>query len=368
MNLSQLSKELTGKTGRMVPIKSHMNAENPYVRMGIDLQDGYYRAASQKARRFWADGDKIVEISVHIATSGRPDLLARTLASISECQLPAGYRETVVIENGGRSGAEQIVREAPAALAARYMHVDWGNKSHALNAALETSGDVLIIYTDDDVRLAPEALREYEQIVLERGRGYFYGGPINADYDAPPPEWLRRYLPCSAKGWELEDDSDAIDSAVFLGCNWAAFAGDLQAAGGFDVNFGPGSPTGSTGQETNMQQRLLERGLRGIYVPNARIWHYVPESRCTPEWAIQRNYRNGLQDAARVAKDANNPFGLPPWWVTRNYLRGMLGGVRGMLSTDPERRFRAKNRLSYERGVFEGVLKQVEPVRLRRAA
>jgi GT2 family glycosyltransferase len=82
---------------------------------------------------------------------------------------------------------------------------------------------------------------------------------------------------------------------VFLGFNWAAFAEDLHAVGGFDYRKGPGSPTKSVGQETDMQERLLQAGRHGRYVPGAMVWHYVPRSRCSPDWALERAYRIGVQ-------------------------------------------------------------------------
>jgi GT2 family glycosyltransferase len=351
-----------------VPIKEDMKTHRGTFQIQGD-EDEFYPDAENGPKGPFAIADEIstVDLVVNIATSGRSDLLERTLKSLGDCELPAGYVETVVIENGSRGGAEKVVRSAPDWLNARYMHFTRGNKSAALNAALETIADGLIFYTDDDVRLAPETLCAYSDFASRHGAGCFYGGPMNVDYDAPPPDWLRGYLPPSATGWELNQDQQGARAATFLGCNWAAFAEDLRAAGGFNVNFGPGSPTGSTGQETEMQDRLIRHGLSGVYVPAARVWHYVPQNRCTPQWALERNFKNGLQDAARLER-AGGAWGLPPWWVTRQYLRGMLGEFRGLLSTDPERRFRAKSRHSYDRGLMLGIMRQSEATETRRAA
>jgi len=295
-----------------------------------------------------------VKIVVTIATSGRPDLLDRTLKSLGECQLPAEYGETVVIENGSRAGAETVVRSAPQQLHPRYMHIDIGNKSAALNAAIETVGDCLMFFTDDDVRFAPATLCAYAEIEQNRGAGHFYGGPMSVDYDVPPPEWLREYLPFSATGWEMSEADQRMESVEFLGCNWAAYASDLRAAGGFDVDRGPGSRSGSTGQETDMQTRLLRRGLKAVYVPGSRVWHYVPENRCTPAWVLDRNYRNGLQDRVRAMGNHSTSWKLPPWWITSRYLKGIVRDWMWSLSGDPQLRFKAKNRRSYDRGLMWG--------------
>ena len=302
----------------------------------------------------------VKDVVVNVATSGRPDLLRRTLKSLSRCELPAGYKETVVIENGPRAGAEEVVRAAPALLNARYMHAPWANKSAAMNAALETLGDCLIVYFDDDVRLAPWTLCAYADTARRKGSACFYGGPLNVDYDSPPPDWLREYMPASATGWELDELEQRVDSPIFLGGNWAVFSDTLRAAGGFNVNRGPGSRLGSTGEETEMQRLLLEKGLDGVYVPSARVWHYVPRERCTPEWTIERNFKNGLQDGARAAGETGSRWGLPPWWITYRYIKGIIRSIMWSHSRDPELRFRAKNRRSYDRGLVCGLRRQYQ--------
>ena len=79
------------------------------------------------------------------------------------------------------------------------------------------------------------------------------------------------------EGVESRDPSTSvITSSIFLGLNWAAFASDLKEVGGFDPRFGPGSATGSTGQETAMQRRFLAAGLHGRDVPHAEVWHWIP--------------------------------------------------------------------------------------------
>jgi GT2 family glycosyltransferase len=294
-----------------------------------------------------------VDAVVAIATSGRPDLLTRTLKSLGQCQLPSGYRETLVIENGSRAGAEDVVKSATPQLNTRYIHIDQANKSAALNAALDAVGDCLMIFSDDDVRFAPGTISAYADADQKRGPGSYYGGPLDIDYDVPPPQWLREYLPCSVIGWELGGEERAVQAVEFLGANWAAHAADLRAAGGFSVDFGPGSRTGCTGQETEMQHRLTNRGASAIYVPGARVWHYVPKNRCTPDWVLDRNYRNGVQDG--ILATGGHSSGLPPWWITSRYIKGILRSWLSTFSTSPETRFKAKNRRSYDRGLISGI-------------
>jgi Glycosyltransferase like family 2 len=309
-----------------------------------------------------------MDFIVNIATAGRPDLLKWTLHSLGKCALPPGYRETVVVENGSRAGAEDIVRDGPAWLHLRYMHEPQGNKSAALNRALATFGNSLIFFTDDDVRFDPRILRAYSDAARKAGPGKFFGGPTDVDYETPPPNWLRQYLPKSARGWRWKWDPDCVNVPEFLGFNWAAFASDIRAVGGFNPNRGPGSPSGSTGQESDMQHRLLDHGLHGVYVPLARVWHFVPADRCSPNWAIDRNFRHGVEEGSRAATESTGTLGLPPWYIINHYLKGVVRELMWSASPSPELRFRAKHRRSYDRGLLHGFRYQRETMNITRPA
>jgi glycosyltransferase involved in cell wall biosynthesis len=179
------------------------------------------------------------------------------------------------------------------------MHRERGNKSYALNEALDTIDDGLVVFFDDDVKVHPSALSAYQEAAVEEESEAYFGGPVRVIREEDPPEWLVPFLPYSAKGYDLENDRMWNE---YLGFNWAAYLEDLVALGGFDMRFGPGSPLGASGQESDMQQRMLDKGMEGRDVPGALVWHYVPESRCNPEWVLSRTFHDGVRDGIRKGK------------------------------------------------------------------
>jgi len=247
---------------------------------------------------------------VVIATHERPTLLRRTLGSLAECEQPESYRATIVVENGSKAGTEGIVGEYKGGLNAQYIYTPRGNKSHALNCALKEIPSGLIYFTDDDVRLHPSVLVSYTEAAKQEGRDAFFGGPTGVDYEEPPPNWLVSSLPYSARGWG-GDGFEEESFQWFLGFNWAAFRSDLVSQGGFDTRFGPGSPTGATGQETEMQRRLADSGLRKVFVPDAKVIHYVPKSKCNAKWLLKRSYRQGCAGGVHLDNDEVTMLGIP---------------------------------------------------------
>ena len=227
-----------------------------------------------------------VPLTIVVPSCARSHLLERTLQSLSECDLPSNLKEVVVVENGPRGHAEALVARFRDVLPIRHRHIERANKSYALNQILAGYENEFVIFFDDDVRLHPQILTAYAKAVGDRTGGTFWGGRCLVDQEKAPPDWLVPYLPDSARGWSPSDTAFELSAPNALGFNWGVFARDFNEVGGFDERRGPG--TGVTGDEPDLQKRLFERGVRGYYLPEAVVWHYVPEERCTPEWALDR--------------------------------------------------------------------------------
>jgi hypothetical protein len=215
------------------------------------------------------------------------------LDSLLAAQPPRDLRAVVVVENGEKWGAEGVVRDFAGALPIVYAFSEKANKSDSLNLALR--GFALptdfVLFFDDDIRIGETTLIAYEREGKVQTEGLFFVGAMGVDYQTPPPEWIREYLPPSATGWQPSHQKMQLATPDGQGCNWAAYASDLMRLGGFDSRYGPGS--GARGQETNMFRRLLAAGVISIFLPDAKVYHYVPEERCSPRWILDRLREHG---------------------------------------------------------------------------
>lgn len=290
-------------------------------------------------------------ITIVIPTAGRPDLLERTLQSLLQCRKPEEFHSTIVVENGGRAGAEKVVEAHAGSLNARYIYSEEANKSVALNLVLEGLAETLIVFFDDDIRLSPDTLVAYRDAATGFDSGVIFGGPVDVDYEVPPPQWLRSYLPVSARGWGVKGIEDE-PKIRFLGSNWAAFSTDLKKVGGFNPQLGPGIRTTGTGQETEMQIRLEDIGIKKVFVPDAKIWHYVPRDRCSEEFVLNRAYRDGLSHGARRAHTAFTLLGLEPWMYVEYLYRSVKLLVKMALGR--RIRFDGYRHLIFHRGLMHG--------------
>lgn len=288
-----------------------------------------------------------------IPSHDRDGLLARTLESLAVAERPPQLRRVVVAENGGKLGAEALVAQFQSRLPVEYRYTDMGNKSRALNEALAEASEDWVVFHDDDVRLAPGSLAAYCDVLKDHPAGVFLGGRCGVDYESPPPEWLLQYLPTSAKGWSLGEDVRDFNTPEALGCNWAAASSDLKRLGGFSEERGPG--TSSRGQERDMQARLLRAGVSGRYVPQAMVWHWVPRSRCSPEWVLNRAGQMGAYHGMEYVQRpwprriyTRWSLALQVWWQERRLKR--LGSEVSL-----ERRFAPELRVRWHQGALRAM-------------
>jgi glucosyl-dolichyl phosphate glucuronosyltransferase len=297
-----------------------------------------------------------VPLYVVIAAAGQPELLRRTLKSLASAAKPGSYAGVIVAENGPPCGLAAVVAEFPPANRFQHLYYPRPNKSQALNRVIDRIGDALVVFTDDDVQLSSHVLLEYAAAAAGRVRGQFYGGPIVPDYEGEPPmSWLLPLLPRSAGGWQLPvSDKIPIDKPEFIGPNMAAFAADLRAIGGFDEMLGPGKHMSSPGEDTEIQQRLLDRGIVGFYLPEAAIHHFVRRCNTTVEFALHRAERNGIYWGLSQTR---RPGFFPRRWLKAHgqCLNDRLRIARWRRSRDERQLVKAAHLEARWRGRWQGV-------------
>lgn len=240
-------------------------------------------------------------ITIVMVAHGRSDVVRQTLAGLAQCNQPANYRPLILVENGPECGMDAVVAEFRDRLSIVHERIGSPRKSVALNHALKIIERGWALFIDDDVRVNPDWIQAYAEVIAQAPEGHYFGGPTDVDYEQRPPEWLIPYLPASARGLVFpEGTTEVTYPACFLGFNWAARIESLLQAGGFPEQFGPGTPYGG-GDESFMQRGLAALGETGILIPQAIVWHQIPADRCTPEWCLKRFFAGGQTTGIEAA-------------------------------------------------------------------
>ena len=161
-----------------------------------------------------SDGsDGPISACIVVPTYKRPELLERTLRALSVCEWPPLFRGIWVVENRPQCGADQVCTRFSDKLPVHYVFEPTPGLSNARNVGVRESEGDIVLFLDDDVRPQPGALTAYARAFQNYGGKAFYGGPVYADYEVEPPDWLTPYLPMSAFGFTLGPEDRDIDEA-----------------------------------------------------------------------------------------------------------------------------------------------------------
>lgn len=296
------------------------------------------------------------KFTIIIPTSNRVLLLERTLSSIERVENFEGLDEVIIVENGASTDSRRVLKRCCIPARLEYMYHPFSNKSRALNYALKKARNEFVVFFDDDIRIGSCTLECYGNAINTRQEHSFYCGPCAIDYeDSIPPEWLREYLPPSAKGWTLGREEQVLERPDALGANWGAFVQDIHSVGGFSEEHGPG--TKSRGQETEMQKRLLKAGIKGRYLPDAIVWHYVPGERCSEEWTLKRAREKSMHFGLEYRGEQMTKR-LKTYWHTeiKLFVLSLILASIGQM-TEPRRKFHLMYRRQCHLGFIDGLKK-----------
>lgn len=295
-----------------------------------------------------------MKIAIIIPTYDRVSLISRLLQSIADAEWPESLIGVWVVENAKRVGTDEVVKRFKEQIAVNYLYEEQAGPSFARNRGVQEVEADFYIFFDDDIRIAKQSLIAYENAFIKHKATAFYGGPLLIDYEVEPAQWLLSYLPWSAQGMDLGREELLIDKACFLGANHAIPKVSLEKCGGFD-QFCPVGQTGPMGEETRLQERLLDAGSHAVYIPDATVWHYVPEDRCSEQWVLERQFRHGLTEASLLPESSIGKRLLEiPLWVLREYIDALLAYSLSVLSfSSKEERFRKKFQLMKLKGMLD---------------
>lgn len=209
-----------------------------------------------------------LNITVVIPTYARPQHLRRGLDGLATQTLPADRFDVIVVDDGSPQPPTDVV----AAFGDRYriqllVQPNAGLAS-ARNAGAAAATGELLVFMDDDILPCPEFLAAHLAVHEREPRAVALGAlphPVDHRHD-PFLYYLER-----ARHYDLFLRFGSADRIPLppLNGNSSIRRAEFVAAGGYDTSF-----SSYGGEDTEMGYRLLRHGLRFVYAPAARGWHY----------------------------------------------------------------------------------------------
>jgi glucosyl-dolichyl phosphate glucuronosyltransferase len=249
-----------------------------------------------------------MDATVLIATFNRARLLDETLASLRAMRVAPPLRwEVIVIDNNSTDDTRAVVEhhaaDYPAPL--RYLFESQQGRSSALNAGIAAARGEVLVFTDDDVRVAEGWLNAAHGALSGSDPAIAHaGGPVRPIWELPPPSWLA--LQRGDLWGTIAIQDHGSDPFVYeerrkvpLGANMAARRVLFERIGGFRADLGRSSGRFVLGQEVpELLMRTRAAGFRGVYVPSMEVHHHIPGRRLTRGYFRRWWFGKGISRAA----------------------------------------------------------------------
>ena len=281
-------------------------------------------------------------ISVVICTYNRYESLARTLQGLARLQVPSGLIwESIIVDNNSSDQTSKTVKSfmsREAGLTVRYVFEPLPGLSHARNSGVRESQGKILAFLDDDVVLPCDWLTEVRN-AFEQYDPACVGGRVLLHENGPRPSWWDEAYDGAVgkfdRGTSVILYGENDEQMVGIGANIAFKRIVFEKYGLFRSDLGKKEKEPTTGEETEMVERLRKQKERIIYYPKALVYHCPSPERFSKRYLWQHFYGLGQWNFVNEL-DTSNPcpriFGIPRWryrLVLAEAWKAVLLGLRG---------------------------------------
>jgi len=292
-------------------------------------------------------GNVDMDISIILCTYNRSHSLKTVLESIQRLNgSPQLSWETLVVDNNSTDATKEVVGSFVDDARGNFRYIFEGRqgKSYALNSGIEAARGEILAFTDDDVIIDPDWLLNIKKTFVRYDCAGI-GGKIIPVLPGKKPSWIRTDTPTPFMnvlgGFDWGEECFQLKRSIF-GANMAFSKKVLMKHGLFRIDLGPTKEnTMGKGEDSELSQRLLDRGEKLMYVSDAVIYHRVQKEKMTKKSFQTWYFNHGrfrTQTEGRLPRNTIYYFGVPRY-LFRHLFRKVLDWF---FSFNPERRMRYK--------------------------
>lgn len=247
---------------------------------------------------------KCPRFSVVVTTYNRSALLERCLASLLAQEYPREDYEIIVVDDGSEDTTPGLLTSLAREGQIRYVHQDNRGWVVARNVGLSRCQGEIVVFTDDDCRVAFDWLERYEAAYREHPEFAGVAGGIGCAEGPNLAGRIRHQVHLETfdlLNEPLGTTQDRSGEVVFcFGAN-RSFRRAVLRGVAFDEGL-------LYFDDLDMNLQLREQGLRIFYDPAIRVTHhYAP----TDRERIRADYRYGLSVVSFERKHPQHPHRRP---------------------------------------------------------
>ena len=263
-------------------------------------------------------------VTVAIATWNRAELLCQTLEQMCRLRIPDGLEwELLIIDNNCTDSTPEVVASFAGRLPVQRIVEKRQGQSHARNRAMAAARGDLLIWTDDDVLVDEEWVAAYVAAAERWPEAGYFGGLITPWFEAEPPVWFQNNLR-ALEGIMVTRDLGPTEYVLApgespYGANMA-FRRSAFETRQFDPNLGLVGDNAVRFDETEYCKALEKAGFHGVWIPSAKVRHYVVARRMTLEFVWKYFEGDGRGTARIQGPLEGRPLFGAPRWLYRQYV------------------------------------------------
>lgn len=255
-----------------------------------------------------------MDISVVICTYNRSHHLRNVLKSLSKQIVPGNLEwEVVVVDNNSRDDTFEVVKDFSntSYFPIRYVKEEKQGLSHARNRGIIESTGGYIAFTDDDA-IADSRWVATIYNALNKYRCDCVGGKIYLKPEKDFPRWLTGDLLGFLGYLNYGDSVLTLDpERPPFGGNIAFSRSVFERIGFFNPKYGRIGNENFGGEEYDLFIRILDAGGKGVYVPDAIIYHVIGKEKLRRRYFRNLHFKEGMLKGKSFDSEGRSIKGIP---------------------------------------------------------
>lgn len=297
-----------------------------------------------------------MRLSVIICTYNRSESLKRTLEHINNLIIPEYLEwELLVVDNNSKDNTRDVFKwfKDNTSVDCKYIHEKNQGLSFARNTGIQHSTGEIIVFTDDDVIVDTNWVKNISDAFQGNTDIACIGGKILPVWESPSPEWLKGELLNILALCDLGDEIKPLSETKVWGANLSFRSSVIHKYGLFDTDFGHKGGKLYGGEETRYLQTMMEAGEKIMYFPEILVHHCIPEFRLQKKYFRKWYYDKGELFALQMGEcKSRNVFGIPLIAIKRA-LKESYYYIKTII-IDPDNSILCQMSLAYNIGIISG--------------